>query len=714
MELPGLDGQNDLSRLAVENRPRNLGEELAAFPYVNGELFAERLGFAVFNRAMRERLLETTDFQWARVSPAVFGSLFQGISEDAERRQQGAHYTSERDILKLIRSLFLDDLVAEFERLRQDRSTRRANLLAFHDRLRAMRFLDPACGCGNFLVLAYRELRALELELLRELHAAQQLLDVHGAIRVDVDQFYGIELAEWPCRIAEVALWLMDHQMNVRVSEAFGERFERLPLRATPHIVRGNALTMDWRAVLPPAANCYVLGNPPFVGKQFRTDEQQGDMDRVWRGVPGARVLDYVTCWYRLAASYIDVTDPATGAPINIPVAFVSTNSIAQGEQVGILWGTLLAQSIKINFAHRTFAWTSEARGRAHVHVVIIGFGRVNAERKRIYEYDPESGAVTVSEVANINPYLVAASDVVVQKRTQPLCRQPQLVFGSMPNDGGHLLLTDDEKNDLVARDARVLPYIRQLVGSEEFINGVKRWCLWLVDASPAELRQLPDVMRRVDGVRTHRLASRRETTRELANTPTLFGEIRQPRAEYLLIPGVSSENRRYIPMAFMRPEVIASNLVYCLEGATKWHFGVLTSAMHMAWVNAVCGRLESRYRYSNNLVYNNLPWPRDVPANRQQAVINAADAVLAAREALLPPRGINTYADLYDPLTMPAALARAHAELDREVDRCYRGQAFRSDRERVEHLFEMYSQLTAPLIPRAPERRGRRRAEAV
>jgi type I restriction-modification system DNA methylase subunit len=400
----------------TQRRPRHLHEDLAQFPYVNGQLFSERLAFPVFTKEMREALIQAANFQWARVSPAVFGSLFQGVLLPTERRQHGAHYTSDRDIMKVVRSLFLDDLRAEFERLKGDRSTRRrAALEGFNLRLRQLRFLDPACGCGNFLIVSYRELRQLELDVLRELHAEGTGTAISLLILVNVDQFYGIEYSEWPVRIAEVAMWLMDHQMNQAVTEAFGQTYARLPLTQSPHIVQGNALRLDWREVLPPADCSYVLGNPPFVGKQFRNPEQQSDMEIVWNGVSGAGVLDYVTCWYRKAADYISGN--------RVRVALVSTNSITQGEQVGILWGDLFGRfQLKIHFAHRTFKWISEARGSAHVHVVIIGFGNDNPPIKRIYEYDGRTDQATVSEVANISPYLVAGNDIVVVTRSSPLC----------------------------------------------------------------------------------------------------------------------------------------------------------------------------------------------------------------------------------------------------------------------------------------------------
>jgi len=692
-----------------DRRQRTLDEDLATFPYVNGELFAERLGFADFNREMRKALVASCHFQWARISPAVFGSLFQGIMDDNERRQQGAHYTSERDIMKVVRSLFLDELRAEFDTLKADRSTRRrARLEEFLNKLRSLNFLDPACGCGNFLVLTYRELRRLELDVLRLLHGGeveqQQVLNVRELCRVDVDQFYGIELHEWPVRIAEMALWLMDHQMNVEVAEAFGQNFRRLPLKSTPHIVKDNALRLDWNTVLPREQCSYVLGNPPFVGKQFATDDQKQDMEMVWGRVKGAGVLDYVTGWYLKAAEYIQGT--------MIVVGFVSTNSITQGEQVGVLWNELFTRNhLKIHFGHRTFAWASEARGKAHVHVVIIGFAVFDRDNKRLYDYEGDEEKATVTIVRNVSPYLIEGSDTVILSRSKPICTVPEIIFGNMPNDGGHLILTDEEKDELLRREPRAARFIRLFLGSQEFINGETRWCLWLKDATPGELRALPEVMKRINGVREHREESDRETTRELARTPALFGEIRQPDSEYLLVPSVSSENRPYVPIGFMSPDVIGSNLVLFVPGATKFHFGVLSSAMHMAWVRQVCGRLESRYRYSNKLVYNNFPWPTEVEEKRRSAVDSAAQAVLDARLRFLPPKGASTLGDLYDPLTMPPALAQAHAALDRAVDRCYRDEPFRSDRERVEYLFSLYERLTVPLLPATPRPRRQRRS---
>ena len=684
------------------------------FRYVNGGLFAERLGFPVFTKAMRDALSFCCDFEWAKISPAVFGSLFQGVLEDRARRQQGAHYTSERDIMKVLRSLFLDDLRDEWERLQADRSTRRrANIEAFHSKLAGLQFLDPACGCGNFLVLAYRELRALELDVVKALYVgrfgeqekhAQQTFQTHDfskLVGVNVDQFHGIEYSEWPVRIAEVALWLMDHQMNTEAAGLFGRPFDRLPLKSSPHIVCGNALRVDWNEVLPKEKCSFVMGNPPFVGAMLMSTEQRADIVYVSGEMKGIGVLDYVTGWYLKAASYISGS--------HISVAFVSTNSITQGEQVGILWGELFQRwHLKIHFAHRTFAWMSEARGKAHVHVVIIGFACWNNAEKKIWEYGTDEEKPTVSLVSNISPYLVEGPDLCITNRSDPLCSVPRMVWGSQPRDGGNFLMTTEEKIALIAEEPRAAHWIRPFTGAVEFINGIERWCLWLVDIPAGELRQLPHVLNRVEGVRKMRLASKAEATRKKASTPTLFAQIAHPDSDYLLVPLVSSERRPYIPIGFLTKETIASNLCCIVPNAGLYHFGFLASQMHIAWVRQVCGRLKSDFRYSKDIVYNNFPWPN--PTAEQRARVEAcAAAVLAAREPHLPPRGMSTLADLYDPLTMPPELTKAHADLDRAVEKCYRPEPFHSDRERVEHLFRLYEQLTAPLLPASPRSRARR-----
>jgi hypothetical protein len=673
-----------------DRRTSILDEQIAAFPYVNGKLFEEMLPIASFNLTMREALLDCCALDWSAISPAIFGALFQSIMDAKARRNIGAHYTSEENILKLIQPLFLDDLHEEFKRVKGNKN----KLFEFHKKLRTLTFFDPACGCGNFLVIAYRELRKLELDVLRAVHEGpgSRFLDIHQEISVDVDQFFGIEIEEFPAQIAQVALWLMDHQMNVRVSEEFGMYFARIPLKTSPHIVNGNALTLDWNDVLPAEHASYVFGNPPFIGAKLQNKEQQADAAIVFAGIASAGLLDYVAAWYVKAADYLQANP-------SVEVAFVSTNSITQGEQVAILWSKLLSQGIHIRFAHRTFQWSNEARGMAAVHCVIIGFGALDTAKKTIYEYEDISGEPHVITARNINPYLVDAPTVLIEKRSKPIGNAPEMTKGSQPSDGGYLLLSDDEKQALLQAEPKAQKWIRPFLGAEEFINNFHRWCLWLVDIAPNELRVMPLVLQRVEEVKKVRLASSYACSIGSVDRPTQFERIRQTEHPYLLIPSVSSENRKYIPIGYMQPETIASNLVFMLPNATFYHFGVLTSMMHMAWVRYTCGRLKSDYRYSNTIVYNNYPWP-DEPTKKQRAAVEAAaQAVLDAR-AQFPQ---STLADLYDPLTMPPALVKAHQALDRAVDACYRKAAFTNDAQRVEFLFERYQQLTSLLPTEKP-----------
>ncbi len=681
------------------DRPVKLPEELRELPYVNGELFKEDLGFADFDGPMRSALLECCDFNWSRISPAVFGSLFQSImageSGAKKRRQIGAHYTSERDILKLVRSLFLDELKAELAAC----GTSKSKLEAFQTKLASLRFLDPACGCGNFLVVTYRELRELELQALLLLYggkadSARLLLD--SLLKVDVDQMHGIEIEEWPARIAEVAMWLIDHQMNQKVGEAFGRPVRRLPLKKSAKIAHANALQTDWNTVLPAAKCSYVLGNPPFVGAKYQNDAQRADMDAVCKGIKNAGLLDFVSGWYVVASSYIRGTQ--------VRCAFVSTNSITQGEQVGVLWPEMFRRGIKIHFAHRTFQWMSEARGKAHVHVVIVGFGAFDRPGKIVYDY-PEIDADPIPVAAsNISPYLVPGPDLAIVNRSTPLCPSPDIGIGNKPIDGGNYLFTEEEMHAFVKAEPEAEKYFRPWYGAEEFINGDHRWCLWVGDAPADELRAMPSVMQRIENVKRLRLDSTSKPTRELAKTPTRFHVENMPKRAFMVMPGVSSEKRQYIPSGFLKPSDLASNLLNVLPDATPYHFGILTSEMHMAWVRQVCGRLESRYRYSNKLVYNNFPWPQDATDKQQAAVAAAAEHVLATRATF---KG-QTLADLYDPLAMPKALRDAHKELDRAVDKCYRAQPFTSERQRVEYLFELYQRLITPLTAAAKPKKPR------
>ncbi len=689
---------------APEKRQTTLDEQLAELPWVNGKLFEEILPLADFNAQMRTLLLDASTLDWSRISPAIFGSMFQSVMDDKARRNLGAHYTSEKNILKLIGPLFLDGLKAELDKAGNDER----KLAQLHRRLAALTFLDPACGCGNFLVIAYRELRALELEILRRQFATQRsvLAHVQDHVLVDVDQFYGIEIEEFPAQIAQVAMWLMDHQMNLRVSEQFGENVVRLPLKKSAAIVHGNALRMDWNDVVPAERLSFILGNPPFIGSKLMTASQREDLLAIAGPLKGAGVLDFVSAWYLKAARYID------GHPVR--AAFVSTNSITQGEQVGILWGEMLARGMRIFFAHRTFRWNNEARGVAAVHCVIVGFAGSDVSPKRLFDYQEIAGEPHEMPAGNINAYLVDAADVLLPNLSKPICNVPEIGIGNKPIDGGNYLFTTEERDAFIAIEPASAAWFRRWLGSDEFINGWERWCLWLGDCPPSVLRAMPEVMKRVEAVRNVRKASPSAPTQKLADTPTRFHVENIPDDNYLVIPEVSSERRTFIPIGFMTPDTLCSNLVKIVPNATLFHFGIVTSAMHMAWVRTVCGRLKSDYRYSAGIVYNNFPWPEPLDDKHRAAIEAAAQAVLDAR-AQFPDA---TLADLYDPLTMPPALVKAHAALDKAVDAAYlaaekaagrKPPRLTTDAERVAFLFERYQQLTS-LLPEPSAKPARAR----
>ena len=650
-----------------------------------GSLFGVAVPSAQFDAGMRGLLLDCCHFDWGGISPAIFGAMFQGIMDEGERREIGAHYTSEENILKVIDPLFMDDLWKEFRKAKGDLRA----LDGFHEKIAGLKFLDPACGCGNFLMVAYRELRLLEIEVLKArkaLHngggsdAAQEarkkgmrgvpkvakgnghsMLDIEMALKVNVGQFHGIEIQPWPCQIAKTGMWLMDHLMNMRASEEFGQYYVRLPLTQGATIVEANALRIDWGTVVPKSELSYILGNPPFSGARLMGPDQKDDMGHVFGDTKGLGNLDYVTAWYRKAADYME------GEPIR--AAFVSTNSVMQGEQPAILWNPLVERGVAIAFQVPTFKWSNEARGRAAVHCVIVGFG-----------------------YPGVGPRPKPAPPVAffVERRKKPLCDVPEMVFGSMPNDGGHLIIEDSKCSAFKRAEPAAKQYIRRFMGSEEFINGTKRWCLWLVGVSPAEIKGMPLVMERVEACEKHRLASKREATKKLAKVSALFGEIRQPDTDYLIVPSVSGERRDYIPMGFMSADTIASNLVLTIPGATLYHFGVLTSKVHMAWVRKVCGRLGITYRYSKDVVYNNFPWPSTTDEQRAK-VEELAQGVLDAR-AQWPDCTLD---DLYDPLVMMRELRKAHDALDRAVMKLYGFKKDAPEPEIVAKLMEMYLELS-------------------
>ena len=692
---------------------------------------------ASFDAEMRENLLQCCALDWSRISPAIFGALFQSVMDPKLRRNLGAHYTSEKNILKLIKPLFLDELKAEFGQIK----TKPKLLFEFHQRLAKLKFLDPACGCGNFLVIAYRELRLLELEVIRALYGKAKSTSIDVAelnIQCDVDQFYGIEIEEFPAQIAQTALWLMDHQMNMQVSEEFGSYFVRLPLKKSAKIVHGNALRLDWREVVKPEELSYILGNPPFLGKNFRNAAQNADMDNLFKGFSNYKCLDFVCCWFYKAAEFMAKNPELRNT---IKTALVSTNSITMGEQVAPLWQPLLNMGVDILFAHSTFAWESEAKGKAAVHVVIVGFqinqnvdgaipfmvrqahhersggaivsgqmmtganvgqnqentarpepveGRTaKPQERRLYFYPNIKSEPEEKIVSQISPYLIDAPPMILDLRNRPLCNVPPMKKGNQPTDGGNLLLTPEDKAELIRKEPQAERWLRPLLGAEEFINGLERWCLWLVNIKPHELKAMPEVMKRVAAVKEMRLQSSDPGTREMANLPTQFRECHEYNT-YILVPSVSSERREYIPMGLFDGHTISTNLNLIIPNASLYEFGILESRMQMAWMRTVAGRLKSDYRYSAKLVYNNFPWPDKISDRQRQMIEAAAQAVLAAR-ALYPDSSL---ADLYDPLTMPPDLVKAHHKLDATVDSAYSKKKFTGDSDRVAFLFGLYQQL--------------------
>jgi len=676
-----------------DSRQSTLQAELNAFPYVNGRLFAGRLRTPHFTKAMRDHLLDAARHDWSGVSPAIFGSLFQSVMDAKERRAKGAHYTTEANILKVIGPLFLDDLKAELAAITARKTGREKELAKFQDKLTRLTFFDPACGCGNFLVIAYREIRRLELEALKAQYGDQQI-DAALLSRVTVDQFYGIEYEEFPARIAEVAMWMMDHIANNEINEAFRLNYARIPLKDSAHILHADALETDWSDLLSPERCSYIMGNPPFVGAKFQTQTQREQVRKI-AGLGGSGgTLDYVAAWFIKAGQF------AKASP-RIRVAFVSTNSICQGEQVAQLWPILFDRfGLEIAFAHRTFSWGSEARGKAHVHVVIVGLAHRDNEpaEKRLFSYPDIKGDPVESQHTALTAYLfdarsVANRHLVVVETTRPLSPRPTIVFGNMPNDDGNLILSAQERSELLAQYPQAASLVRPLFGAKDFIDGNYRFCLWLPDADPSVLKSIPPIMERLRRNREYRSASSRWATQQLAEYPALFGEIRHTEQPYVLIPRHSSERRDFIPFGFCPAESIAHDSCLFMPHASLFDFAMLTSRAHMAWLGHMGGRLKSDYRYSIGLVYNTFPWPDASPAQRAK-VEELAQAVLDARAA----HPTSSLADLYDPDTMPGNLRKAHAALDTAVDKLYRPTPFASDRDRVEHLFGRYEALVNPL----------------
>jgi hypothetical protein len=666
-----------------ESRFKNLDEQLAEFPYVNGKLFEEILPTASFDTKMRQALLDCCYIDWSQISPAIFGSMFQSVMNPKERRNLGAHYTSETNILKLIKPLFLDELWEEFESIKSNKN----KLPEFHKKLSKLKFLDPACGCGNFLIITYRELRLLELEVLRaNYRGGQQVMDVNSIMLLDVDMMYGIEYEEFPARIAEVAMWLIDHQMNMQISNEFGQYYARLPLKKAAKIIHGDALETDWESFVSKNELSYIIGNPPFIGSNIMNQSQRNSIVREFDNLQGSGVLDYVTGWYIKAAKFIQGT--------KIKVAFVSTNSIVQGEQTSLLWGTLLIKyKIKIHFAHRTFKWSNEAKGNAAVYCVIVGFAQYNTNSKSIFEYEDVKGEAHEIKVKNINPYLIEGKDILIVKKSNPICSVPLIFKGNQPTDGGFLILSEEERVEYLSKEPQGGKFIKKLVSGREFLNGINRYCFWIVD-SFNEIRSLPILQERISKCKENRLNSSFADTRKLAERPYQFRDLKNPET-FIVIPATTSENRKYIPFAFLNNEYIPSNSVYIISDANLFHFGVLMSKMHMAWVKNICGRLKSDFRYSKDIVYNNYPWPENPDTKHINAIETAAQKVLDARQQF--PN--SSLSDLYDPLSMPPNLVKAHNELDKAVDLAYRPQSFTTEANRMEYLFDLYEKYTSGMF---------------
>jgi hypothetical protein len=675
----------DILNMPIETRESQtlLTEELKSFSYLDGNLFKQSLHSPVYNKKMREMLLDCANFDWGKISPAIFGAMFQGVIDTNTRRKIGAHYTSEENILKVINPLIMDSLRKEFETVK---ATPKA-LQQFHNKICNLKFLDPACGCGNFLIIIYRELRLLELDVLKILITSKfkRTLGINGADshKVGIDQFYGIEAEAFPCQIAHVCMWLMDLQMNMLASEACGEYYSRLNLSKAATIIHGNALTIDWEDVCPKDKMSFVCGNPPFIGSKMMTQSQREDMSYVFRNtlqdaIKGFGILDYVAAWYLKAASYIKGTQ--------IRVSFVSTKSITQGEQVAILWKPLIQKlKIHIDFAWRLFKWDNEAKQKAVVICVILGFSSSD-EKIECVIFDNS----TKIPVKHINPYLVDAPDIFIERRQNPICKNiPELSIGNKPIDNGIYLFTDAEKDIFVKNEPQAKKYFKRFVGADELINGRIRWCLFLGECPPEELRKMPEALKLIKAVRQFRLSSKSRPTIKLADKPKHFHIENMPKTKYLAIPRVSSDKRNYIPMDFLGPNIIASDSMLILPGANLYHFGVLSSNVHMAWVKSVCGRLGMGYRYSKDIVYNNFPWPNPSDIDKNN-IMTAAKHVLDIRNSFKN----STLADLYPADGMNEQLLKTHQTLDRAVMKAYKFDC-PTEEKIVEKLHQRYLEIS-------------------
>ena len=666
-----------------EKRSKYLKDDLKAFPYTNGGLFEEQIEIPQFTEELKQTLLQNAslDFDWSEISPTIFGAVFESTLNPETRRSGGMHYTSIENIHKVIDPLFLNELRHELDEILEEKveRQRQRKLDAYQDRLASLTFLDPACGSGNFLTETYLSLRRLENEAIRERYHGQAFIGFEevNPIKVSILQFYGIEINDFAVTVATTALWISEAQMLLETEKIIRRDIDFLPLKSYTNIREGNALRIDWNDVVPASGLDYIMGNPPFVGKSFQTEDQKKDMSHVFDGVKSYGNLDFVASWYKKSADFMEGT--------GCKAALVSTNSVCQGIAVPPLWNHLFKRGIIINFAYQSFVWKNETNDGAAVHCVIIGFSYNDTTNK--YIYNEGRGPLLVS---NINSYLLDAPSVIIDDRHEPICDVPKSAVGSFPTDGGNLVLQDDEIEDFILHEPSAEKYIRLFIGPLEFINSKKRYCLWLKECPPNELRSMPMVMERIAAVREFRLASKKQQTQRRADIPHLFAEIRQPDTNYILFPRTSSERRRYLPIGFLPSNVIAGDTII-LPDATLYHFGILTSNVHNAWMRVVCGRMKSDYRYSSTLVYNNFPWP--TPTDEQKAKIEeTAQQILDAR-ALYPDSSL---ADLYDELTMPVELRRAHQQNDRAVMQAYGFNVKNmTESQCVAELFKLYQELT-------------------
>lgn len=671
----------NLENNALERK--QMPSHFQAFKYVNGGLFSEDEPIPAFGRKARRILLDCGSLDWSQINPDIFGSMFQAVIDEEQRGNLGQHYTSVPNIMKVIQPLFLDPLYAELDKSRSNEKKLKALLL----RLQNLRIFDPACGSGNFLIIAYKELRKLEMEVINALNMiSKQAVMYYSGIKLT--QFYGIEFDDFAHEIATLSLWLAEHQMNTVFKAQFGYAEAALPLRDGGNVVCGNSLRLDWEEVCPPTDEhgnpyeIYICGNPPFLGSGGRSPEQNDDMAAVFSDFKSYGMLDLVASWFWKGAQYI--------VNKNAQLALVSTNSICQGEQVAMLWQPIFQLGVKIRFAHQTFQWKNSAKQNAAVHVVVIGLANEDSIKEKVLFKTMNNGTTHRIEVKNISPYLLEGDNTFVTSRRKPICDVSEMVYGNKPVDGGNLLLTTYEKDLLIEKEPNSSKWIKKLLGSDEFVNGKERWCLWLVDAKPEEIELMPLVKKRVEEVRKMRLASRDIGAQKLAERPHLFRDTKNPEY-YILVPRVSSERRQYVPIGFLNADVISTDRNQLIPNGTLYEFGILTSEMHNDWMRAVTGRLKSDYNYSGTIVYNTFPWP-DASEVKRKHVESLAEEVLLIREDY-PDKCL---AELYDPDKMPAPLLEAHKALDRAVEALYRDRPFRDASDRLEHLFSRYEKLIA------------------